>query len=97
MKVLELVNEETLAKELFELIQTRLANAKREEELKEHFKAAPGAKTGKVVYGEYEVNVASNSKTVMDQDAVKVLLGSQTPYKQSLQVQCSVKRLASAR
>lgn len=81
--------DEKNAQELYDLIQLRLKNEKREAELKAYFKRATGTR----VFGGYEIHVASNTKMVLDGDAVRALLGSQTPMKPQLQVQLDIRRL----
>lgn len=94
MKVLQQVpdTEAVLARELFELTQRMKTDKARSDVLKEHFKQA----TGDRVHGEFLVSVSSVSKTVIDSDLVRQVLGDRLPEVQvaQKQVQCSVKRLS---
>lgn len=79
-----------LAAEFWEIKEQLKELEARKEEIAAHFKR----QTGDRVYGDYFVSVASITKQVLDTEQVKAILQDRTPYKPSVSVSLTVKRLS---
>ena len=83
-------NDAQLAKRYWQLKHDLKNLQDEQEEIAAHFKTS----TGDRICGDYLVSVTSSNREVIDQQAVKALLGANTPMKSTPTVSLSVKILS---